>query len=123
MANAQKGEVTLQAGGETYRLAYTTNAMCELEDAAGEPLGRIVDKLSDKENPPGLSTLRLLLWAALIEHQEDMTVKGAGRICDEIGMDVVGGVISQTLAAAFPEATEATEAASGKLRASKKSAG
>ncbi|WP_439150831.1 GTA-gp10 family protein [Sulfitobacter sp.] len=118
MANAQKGEITLEAGGETYRLAYTTNAMCELEDATGEALGKIVDKLNDPSNPPGVKTLRLLLWAALIEHQEEMTVKQAGGICDEIGMARVGEVIGEALTAAFPESS------GGKPKASKqKSAG
>lgn len=114
MANPHRGEVTLEAGGATYRLAYTTNAMCELEDATGEPLARIVDRLNDPANPPGVKTLRLLLWAALIEHQDGMTVKDAGGICDAIGMTEVGDVIGRALAAAFPEPT-----ASGKPKASK----
>jgi len=114
MANAVKGEVTLEAGGETYRLSYTTNAMCELEDATGEPLGKIVERLSDDANPPGIKTLRLLLWGALIEHQEDITVKQAGGICDAIGMAAVGDVIGKALQAAFPDATP-----SGKTQASK----
>ena len=114
MANAVKGEVTLEAGGETYRLAYTTNAMCELEDATGEPLGKIVEQLGDDANPPGVKTLRLLLWGALIEHQEDMTIKQTGRICDDIGMSAVGDVIGKALQAAFPDA-----ASSGKTQASK----
>lgn len=119
MANAQRGEVSLRAGGGTYRLAYTTNAMCELEDATGEPLGRIVDRLNDPANPPGVKTLRLLLWAALIEHQDGLTVKDAGGICDAIGMAEVGDLIGQALGAAFPDSTGAAE----KPKASKKSAG
>jgi hypothetical protein len=112
MANVHKGEVTMEAGGETYRLAYTTNAMCELEDATGESLGKIVDRLNDPANPPGVKTLRLLLWAALIEHQEDMTVKGAGGICDLIGMASVGEVIGKALQAAFPDASAGKQTAS-----------
>jgi hypothetical protein len=116
MANTQRGHVTLEADGETYRLAFTTNAMCELEDAAGQPLGRIVESLNDPDNPPGMKTLRLLLWAALIEHHDGLTVKDAGGICDAIGMAKVGDVIGQALSAAFPDSRAGKRTASKPTR-------
>lgn len=115
MANPHKGEVTLQAGGETYRLRFTTNAMCELEDATGKTISEIVADLSDEKTPPGLRTMRVLLWAALIEHQEGTTVKDAGKICDEVGMASIGALIGKAIQQAFPDVDEDA----GKTKASK----
>lgn len=115
MANAQKGEVTLEAGGETYRLQYTTNAMCELEDAAGKTINDLVAELGDEANPPGIKSMRVLLWAALVEHQEAITVKETGKIIDAIGIASVGSLIGESFKAAFPDGDEGE----GKSKASK----
>lgn len=115
MANAQKGEVTLEAGGETYRLQFTTNAMCELEDATGKTINEVVAELSDADNPPGMKTMRVLLWAAMVEHREGVTIRDAGVICDEIGVGNVGELIGDAFQAAFPDG----DGSAGKKKASK----
>jgi hypothetical protein len=115
MANAQKGEVALEAGGETYRLQFTTNAMCELEEATGQSINLIIADLSDIDNPPGIRTMRVLLWAALTEHHSTLNLKDAGRICDEIGIAGVGEVIGKAFQAAFPDGDDDA----GKKEASK----
>ena len=115
MANRERGTVTIAAGGKDYLLQFTTNAMCELEDATGKSITAVVAELSDEANPPGMKLLRTLLWAGLTEHQAGIDIKDAGAICDDIGMDKLGGVIGDALQAAFPE----QDGKSGKAKASK----
>lgn len=118
MANAAKGEVTITAGGETYRLAFTTNAMCEVEDATGKSINAVLAEMSNPERV-GIRELRLLLWASLTEHHPDITIRDAGRICDEIGAGGVGDLIGRAVEQAFPPA----EPTAGKPKASRKSTG
>lgn len=118
MANAAKGEVTIAAGGETYRLAFTTNAMCEVEGATGKSINTTLAEMSNPEKV-GIRDLRLLLWASLIEHHPDITIRDAGRICDELGAQAVGDVIGRVVEIAFPPA----DPDAGKPKASRKSTG
>jgi hypothetical protein len=67
---------TIEAGGKNYRLAYTTNALCQLEDKVdGTALaGMAVKKVN--------SFLRYMFWAALLQHQPETTLETAGDIAD-----------------------------------------
>ena len=49
MANAARGEVTLELGGERYVLRPTFGAVCEIEDAIGTSLFEIGSRLERAE--------------------------------------------------------------------------
>ena len=85
MANANRGEVEFTAGGKTYTLRYTTNALCELEDALDCGLPEIVERVRDPKSVR-LSTVRALVWAGLREHHPDITLLQAGTLVGEYGM-------------------------------------
>lgn len=75
---------TIEAGGKSYRLAYTTNALCQLEDKAdGVALANMAVR---KVN----SFIRYMFWAALIQHRPKTTVEEAGSIAD-VYMQESGG--------------------------------
>ena len=64
----------VEIAGKAYRLCYCMNALCALEDEAGGTL----DNLMSKQ----FTAVRLLLWAALLRYQPEMTIEGVGEIID-----------------------------------------
>ena len=62
----------IEAGGRRYRLKYTVNAMCAVEERSGGAL----DQLMDRQ----FSACRLLLWGALIAYQPEITLTMAGEL-------------------------------------------
>jgi hypothetical protein len=98
MANPNRGEVSLVAGETTYTLVFTINAICEAEEATGQNL------LGDLTR---LSTLRLMLWAALRTHQPDMTKARAGEIIMAAGVEAAQTAVGEALALAFPKREKA----------------
>lgn len=87
MANRERGEVPLEAGGKTYTLRLSHNALCELEALLSTPerpvsyqevLARILVRSRMVE-------FRALMWAALREFHPEMTVKDAGELIDAAG--------------------------------------
>lgn len=87
MANQERGEFTLTAGGSSYVLRLTTNSCCELEEFCG----RSFENVQQGANRNRLSDTRLILWAALQEHHADLALKtpdglkAVGRIIDAAG--------------------------------------
>lgn len=102
MANSNRGEVVLPVGGLEYKLSFSINAICELEDALNMPVAKIADGLNDAGNVR-MSTIRTVVWAALRDHHEEVTVKEAGQIATDAGIPAVMSAIGQTFALAFPE--------------------
>ena len=62
----------IEIGGKRYRLKYSVNAMCAVEEISGGSL----DKLMDMQ----FSACRLLLWGALIAYQPEITLTMAGEL-------------------------------------------
>lgn len=112
MANADKGEVTLSLGGKSYTLRLSTNAMATAEGLLDKEIGEIVAMLARGR----LSALRVLLWAALIEKHPRLSLIDAGEMIDA-DREGVGDALGKALAAAFPEAKENPQPASGEAGA------
>ena len=77
MANPHRGEVTLDTSERTYKLSFSVNALCELEDALGKSVMEVVDELNATSDGPArisMKTLRVLIWAALIDHLAEALV-------------------------------------------------
>lgn len=65
----------VELAGREYRLRYSVNSLCELEDRAGMPIDRLMNRQ--------FSATRLLLWAGLSECQPELTVRDVGAIIGE----------------------------------------
>ena len=61
--------------GNEYVMRYTVNSLCALEDRAGMPINRLMDRQ--------FSATRLLLWAGLAELQPELTVRDVGALIGE----------------------------------------
>ena len=68
-------EKHIEIAGRSLRLRYTINSLCAVEDRAGEPLDRLMDRQ--------FSATRLLLWGGLIECQPELTVREVGDLIGE----------------------------------------
>lgn len=66
---------TVIIAGRPFRLRFTVNSLCALEDRAGMPLDRLMDRQ--------FSATRLLLWAGLAEEQPELTVRDVGALIGE----------------------------------------
>jgi hypothetical protein len=102
MANKQRGEVGFELDGVNYTLRFSTNAMCELEDATGVPVLQLANSLQD-ERSVSIKTLRAM-FAAGLSDTSDISIKEAGDIIDGLGIPRAGELIGQAFMAAFPEA-------------------
>ena len=61
---------TVRVAGREYRLRYTVNSLCALEDRAGMSIDRLMNRQ--------FSATRLLLWAGLTQCQPELSVRDAG---------------------------------------------
>jgi hypothetical protein len=107
------GEVRIEVDGEAYTLAFTPNALCDLEDATGKTvvqIGRELDAMLADEDM-SVTKLRLLLLHALSEHHDDMDLKGAGRLMHQMGVVEASGKVMEAFMIAFPDDEEDGEAA------------
>ncbi len=105
MANKEKGEVSL---GQKWTLRYSTNALCELEEASGMGAIELANSLAD-ESSLKLKNLRHMLWAGLLENHPGIQAVQAGQIIDELGFGEVGDRIGEAFTLAFPSDDDAEE--------------
>ena len=60
----------IEIGGWPLKLRYSVNSLCEVEDRAGMPIDRLMNRQ--------FSATRLLLWAGLTLCQPELSVRDAG---------------------------------------------
>lgn len=104
MANPHRGQVPLTAGGVTYTLSMSINAMCALEAHLGRPMGAVMTDLLAMHGDPSLMSLTLLravLWAALRDHHTVDEAK-AGDVLGEAGLPAALAGVTQAFTLAFP---------------------
>lgn len=129
MANPYKGEVAVEIEGKTYKLVFSANAQCEVEERLGRPwidIAMEIDgwlpkrKVADDGSPIDLSMdevmaaarkvktslLRTLIWGALRDYHEEMSIKQAGWLMDNLPPEHNGaiGLITKLFSRAMPEA-------------------
>lgn len=106
MANPHRGQVPLAAGGVTYTLSMSINAMCVLEAHLKKPIGEILlEMYAVQANPARLSlTLsRAVLWASLQDHHGDIDLVSAGDLVGEVGLPKAFAAVTEAVKMAFPE--------------------
>lgn len=110
MANKERGEVELQAGGKTYTLRFGFNEMAAVETVLGV---NFFEHLMPKfQNPVKICAAewRALFYAALQGGgHTDVTLMAAGGLLTQLGLERVGAAIANAVTAAFPEADGAAK--------------
>lgn len=87
MANPHRGEVELKAGGKSYTLVFTINAICDVEEEY--PGVNILADLNKASN------IRYLLLASLRDRHPDIKKSDAGNILQEAGFEATKVAIAQ----------------------------
>ncbi len=112
MANPNRGGVAVRVGDDEWTFSFSINALCELEDLLDKPVSQIVAALGDADNMR-ISDVRAMVWAALLDHQEGLSLKEAGDIASRVGtMDCLEKV-GKALELAFPTAKRNPRKAKG----------
>lgn len=104
MANPHRGETEITVDGKAYRLRFSIDALCLLEDKTGKSIMQLVNDLQTPENV-SITILRAILWAGLREHHADVDLKAAGEMIPAAGgvLPILAG-IGKALELAFPGA-------------------
>lgn len=104
MANPHRGEVAFSAGGKDYKLSFSANALCELEDALDLSIHQIAERLGGLNIR--IKYVRAALWAGLTDHQPGITIKEAGTILGEINVARAIELITEAFTRSHPEAAD-----------------
>ena len=103
MANPNRGGVAVRVGDDEWTFSFSINALCELEDLLDKPVARIVATLGDPDNMR-ISDVRAMVWAALLDHQDGISLKEAGDVASKVGTMVCLEEVGKALEIAFPTA-------------------
>ena len=107
MGNRERGEVTIEAAGETHTMRFGINALCEVESHFGKP---IMDVMRDLEGEPDLTSLRALFWIGLGGDGSALSIFDAGDVIDAMGIQTAGEKLGDAVMAAFPNAEAGDDA-------------
>ncbi|MFD1950683.1 hypothetical protein ACFSGX_07875 [Sphingomonas arantia] len=107
MTTATKNEVGFAANGLPWTLVYDFNALCSIEEALGETLGRLTDLSSP-------TRARTVFRVGLEHHHGVMTDAEAGAIIQDIGVEKAGELIGYAFQLAFPDPAETEDGGSAK---------
>jgi len=101
--NLQRGQLTFEVGDQRYTFAFSTNALCQVEDEF--ELGDISELGDILTGKPSVRTVRKLFRIGLTDCMPDLTDADAGTLIDDVG-GVVPAVelVGRAVQAAFPEA-------------------
>lgn len=110
MANPLRGEAVLDAGElGRFTLLLNCNALAELQEAFGLPLGRegdlaFLDRLMTLQGGLYRDLRQVLFFALQAKHAERVkNLSAAGVLMDEAGLDAVRSAVRQAVQFAFPE--------------------
>jgi hypothetical protein len=77
----------MEIEGRSYTFRLTTSAMAELEDACSTSAKRdmFFPEILERVLKGSAKYIRLFVWASLIEHHPELTVKDVGTLIDNAG--------------------------------------
>jgi hypothetical protein len=93
-----RGRVSFTHEDQTYVLAFTVNALCELETELDLPASEIGKKL---ETSIPVRLVRQMFWAGLLEHNP-LSLKQTGALMSAIGTQAAFSLVVQAFVQAFP---------------------
>lgn len=103
MTNPHKGEVEIEVGEARYRLRFSIDAICHLEEATGMSFALLAVKLSNPATQ-SVSLVRQVLHAGLSEAHPEIDLKAAGElIVPAGGVAAVMEKFNRAVELAFPE--------------------
>lgn len=101
MANPHRGGVAVRVGDDEWTFSFSVNALCSLEDHLDKPVTQIVASLGDQDNLR-ISDVRAIVWAALLDHHDGITLREAGDVASKVGTLICLEKVGKALDLAFP---------------------
>lgn len=113
MANKKRGETDIEFEGERLTLKLTTNSICDLEEATGLGVIKVMAKLQSGVEMQ-VRDIRIILWALMLDAKPDATLEEAGRAADAFkgGLKGVIAFVRDASLASFED--QSKDAAPGK---------
>jgi hypothetical protein len=105
MGNATRGQISFKVDNTTYKMHFTANALCELEDASKMSSVQYLQELEASASNGNLmmTDVRLLFWAGLTENHSDLSIADAGRLITKLGgLEKAMAVLEKAVSAAMP---------------------
>jgi hypothetical protein len=99
MANAIKGEATLEVGERRLLVSFSVDAICQLEERLGQSPKEIGDRIFTDGS---VAFKRTLLWGGLRDHHPEFTEKQAGELILELNGDNPYEPLLRAWAACWP---------------------
>jgi hypothetical protein len=97
--NPLRGEAPFKAGASKFTLLFDINVFCELEDETGLDLPALMEAIG---NRPSFKLLRSIFCAGLQEHHPGTSIKEAGNIMSDAGMEGIKDALQRAMQAAMP---------------------
>ncbi len=85
--NPKRGEAKFKVGAKEYKIRFSLNVLCSLEEELGRPLTDLVLEWSQEK--VSLSDVRKMIRAALTPNHPEITLEGAGDLMEEAGLETV----------------------------------
>ena len=110
-----QGDVSFEAGGETYTLRFSANAICEIEAEGPESFMELTAAFDQNVK---MIYVRRMIWGGLQDHHQGLTIRAAGVIIDELGLSEAIRLVFEAVNAAFGKPDENAKGgkSSGKKR-------
>lgn len=97
------GDVSFETDGQSYRLRYSINALCDMEEALGMGVRDFYRLVTSGDLR--MSHVRGAFWAGLRHHQPNITKAQAGNIIQSLGgAEQAMELLGEALTRAFPPA-------------------
>lgn len=107
MSTKRQGFVALRAGDRALTLRFSNNAICLYEELSSGPFTDVLKLFEGaKTGTLHFSAIRKLVVAGLSDTQE-VTLREAGEIIDEAGLELVVEKIGEAIEAALPARKDA----------------
>jgi hypothetical protein len=103
MANPHRGQVEIEADGQTWTVRFDVNTVCEIESLLGLSITEILSRIERAGGQPSMSVCRALFWGGLRDAHPDIDLKQAGRIMTGMDLPELNEKINEALELAFPE--------------------
>lgn len=98
-------DVTVDVGGQAYRLVLNTNVLIGLETKTGQPFGEIMALCGKGQ----LGAMRALYWAALATHHPGMSMEQVGEWMDQAGQVTLVEAARDLSATTHPDPSDVEE--------------
>lgn len=86
MANRERGELSMDIGGETYTMSLTIDTMVRLEDVFSTPEKPVYFKeIAEAAEKGSMKHTRAFVWAVLVENHPDLKLTDIGKLIAQGG--------------------------------------